>query len=127
VIVSTRIDNLSDVPLTSLSVIVVTNQPNLSVSATLDTNSLAGFASANLSIRIGASDATIVQSPVVLRVTSAEGVMAELTVIVRVEALQPRLTPSPSSLIAAMLRGAQTPIALTIANQGGIATGPLEV
>jgi len=43
VTVSTRIDNLSDVPLTGLTATVVTNQPNLSVSVSLNTNSLGGF------------------------------------------------------------------------------------
>ncbi len=124
---ATRIDNLSEVSLSGLNVVVVTNQPNLNVSVNLGTNALGGFGSATLGFVITAIDASILQSPVVLRVTSAEGALAELTIIVRVEPLLPRLVANPTSLQSAMQRGAQKPIAFTVLNQGGIATGPLQV
>src|SRR5207245_7195956 len=110
-----------------LSVVVVTNQPNLNVRVDLGTNALGGFASATLGFVITAIDASILQSPVVLRVISAEGAFAELTIIVRVEPLLPRLVANPASLQSAMQRGEQKPIAFTVVNQGGIATGPLQV
>jgi subtilase family serine protease len=124
---TTALSNLSDVPLSGLSVTVVTNQPNLTVTASLDANSLGGFGSANLKFSITALNPSIFQSPVVLRVTSAEGATALLTITVRVEALLPRLVTVPASLSGSMLRGTQTPLAFTLANQGGVATGPLQV
>src|SRR5207244_507091 len=84
--ITIHLDNLSDVPLTALSVTVVTNQPNLAVTASLETNALVGFGSANLRFIITALDPSIFQSPVVLRVSSAEGATATLTITVRVEA-----------------------------------------
>ncbi|HTD66094.1 MAG TPA: CARDB domain-containing protein, partial [Candidatus Limnocylindria bacterium] len=127
VVDSARIDNLSDVPLTALTAVVVTNQPNLTVNVSLSTNTLAGFSNAALVFSITAANAVIYQSPVVLRVTSAEGAVAEVIITVRVEALLPRLVVTPGSLLAAMLRGGQTSVPFTIANQGGLATGPLEI
>jgi uncharacterized protein (DUF697 family) len=124
---STRIDNLSDVPLTGLTAVVVTNAPNLTVTVALDTNTLGGFAAASLIYSIHAVDASYVQSPVVVRVSSAEGVEIDLVIFVRVEALHPRLTANPGTLRAAMQRGGQTTVAFTLANEGGVATGPLEV
>ena len=122
-----RVDNLSDVSLTGLTVTVVTNQANLVVNASLDTNSLAGFASANLSVSVHALNASIFQSPVVLHVASAEGAEADVTFLVRVESLTPKLVLNPGSLQGAMLRGGQKPLAFTVANQGGAPTGPLQV
>jgi hypothetical protein len=122
-----RVDNLSDVALSGLTVTVVTNQPNLVVSASLDTNSLAGFASANLTVSVKALDASIFQSPVVLHVASAEGAAADMTFLVRVESPAPKLVLNPGSLQGAMLRGSQKPLAFTVANQGGAPTGPLQV
>jgi hypothetical protein len=124
---STRVDNLSDVPLTSLSVTVVTNQPNLVVTPVLGTNHLGAFANTTLSLTVQALNASIVQSPVIVRITSAEGATVDFVFIVRVEALRPNLVLNPSSLQGVMLRGAQTPVAFTVANNGGVATGPLEV
>ena len=124
---STLINNLSDVPLTGLTVTVVTNQPSLSVTASLSTNKLDAFGSAQLNFSINAINATIFQSPVILRVTSAEGATADLLVVVQVDALRPRLVVTPSSLQGVMQRGAQTPFAFTVANQGGVPTGPLQI
>ena len=124
---STTLNNLSDIPLTGLTVTVKTNQPNLVVSASISTNTLAGFANASLNFTINALNASVFQSPVILHVTSAEGATADLTILVRVEALRPNLVVSPPSLHGAMQRGAQTPVAFTVANQGGVATGPLQI
>lgn len=124
---STALNNLSDVPLTGLTVTVVTNQPSLSVTASLSTNRLDAFGSARLNFSINALNASIFQSPVILRVTSAEGATADLVLVVQVDALRPRLVVNPTSLQGAMQRGAQTPVAFTLSNQGGIPTGPLQV
>src|SRR5581483_6896492 len=51
---STTVNNLSDIPLTGLTVTVVTNQPSLSVSVSLSTNRLDAFGSAKLNFRIPA-------------------------------------------------------------------------
>lgn len=110
---STRIDNLSDVPLTGLNAVVVTHQPNLVVTVSLSTNTLGGLTSATLGFGITALDASTYQSPIALRVTSAEGVVANVTLTVRVEALRPRLTANPASLESSMRRGAQTTVPFT--------------
>ncbi len=124
---STHLDNLSDVPLDGLSITVLTNQANLKITASLATNALSSFADVPLQFVITATDASIYQSPVVLQVTSSEGAVATLTIIVRVEALRPQLVASPGTLQSSMLLGAQTPLAFTLSNSGGAATGPLQV
>jgi len=124
---STALNNLSDTPLTGLTVTVTTNQANLAVSATVSTNVLDGFAAATLNFTITALNPSIYQSPVILHLSSAEGATADLTIMVRVEALRPTLVLNPTSLSKAMVRGVQTPVAFTILNQGGAATGPLQI
>jgi hypothetical protein len=123
----TRLNNLSDVPLTALSASVVTNSPNLALTVSLDTNALGSFAGANLQIGVTVLNPSVLQSAVVIRVTSAEGATADLTIFVRVQPLLPQLSSSPVSLSAAMLRGTQTPVAFTLSNKGGVPTGPLDV
>src|SRR5581483_9626358 len=70
---STTVNNLSDIPLTGLTVTVVTNQPSLPVSVSLSTNRLDAFGSAKLNFSINALNASVFQSPVILHVASAEG------------------------------------------------------
>ncbi|MBU6399153.1 MAG: hypothetical protein KGS61_02445 [Verrucomicrobia bacterium] len=123
----TTVANLSDVPLSNLVVTIVTNQPNLTVTASLDTNTLAGFATANLRLVVNAVNASIYQSPVVLHLATTEGATADLTVLVRVEALRPQLVANPASVQGAMQRGGQKTVAFSVANTGGVATGPLQV
>ncbi|HZR18708.1 MAG TPA: CARDB domain-containing protein [Verrucomicrobiae bacterium] len=124
---STTVNNLSDIPLTGLTVTVVTNQPSLSVSVSLSTNRLDAFGSAKLNFSINALNASVFQSPVILHVASAEGATADLVLVVQVDALRPKLVVNPTSLQGAMQRGTQTPFAFTVSNQGGVPTGPLQV
>ncbi|HUS33922.1 MAG TPA: CARDB domain-containing protein [Verrucomicrobiae bacterium] len=123
----TTVANLSDVPLTALTAQVLPTQPNLVATATLDTNVLGAFSVASLRVTIQALNATILQSPVVVRLTTAEGATADLNITARVEPLRPRLIATPSQLGGVMQRGAQTPKAVTIANQGGVPTGSLQI
>lgn len=123
----TSVANLSDVPLTGLTAQVLPTQANLVATATLDTNSLGAFSVASLRVTVHALNATVLQSPIVVRLTTAEGATADLNITARVEPLRPRLIATPSQLGGVMQRGSQTPKAVTIANQGGIPTGPLQV
>lgn len=123
----TTVVNLSDVPLTALTAQVLPTQPNLVATATLDTNALGAFSVASLRVTIQALNANVLQSPVVVRLATAQGATADLTIAARVEPLRPRLIATPSQLGGVMQRGAQSPKAVTIANQGGIPTGSLQV
>jgi len=124
---STLINNLSEVPLTGLTVEVVTNHHSLSVSASLDTNNLAGNGQATLTFVVTTVDSSAIQSPVVLQVTSAEGASETLVVTVRQQLLTPTLAATPSSLASGMVRGRQTTTTFKVTNNGGIDTGHLEI
>jgi hypothetical protein len=124
---TTRIRNLSDVPLTGLTVEVLEFDPSLNVTAQLETNRLAGDAEIPLHYTITPVNRTTVQSGVKLRVTSAEGATEVEVFTVRQEFLRPALVTAPGRLTSTMLRGAQTVVAFDVINQGGLATGPLEV
>ncbi len=122
---TTKIDNLSDVPLTGLSVQVVTNHPSLAVTANLSTNSLDGNGEITLAFGITALNTGAAESSVVLQVTSQEGATNTFSFRVRQQLLLPQLVATPGSLNGAMLRGGQTLATFTLANGGGAETGPL--
>jgi uncharacterized repeat protein (TIGR01451 family) len=124
---TTKIDNLSEVPLTGLNVQVVTNHPSLSVTANLSTNSLDGNGEITLAFGITALNTSAAESGVVLQVTSQEGVTNTLSFRVRQQLLLPQLVATPGSLNGAMLRGGQTLATFTLANIGGAETGPLNL
>jgi hypothetical protein len=124
---STRIRNLSDVALTGLVLEVVEHDPSLTVSANLETNRLAGDEEILVNYAITPVNRSVVQSGVRLRVTTAEGATDVQVFTVRQEFLRPALVTTPGRLSSSMLRGGQTLVNFEVANNGGLATGPLDV
>ncbi len=124
---TTQIANLSEVPLTGLSVQVVTNHPSLAVTANLSTNRLEGDGEITLGYAVTALDTSAAESGVVLRVSSDEGVTNTVTFRVRQQLLLPQLAATPSALNGAMLRGRQTIVTFTLVNNGGAETGPVDL
>ena len=125
--VSVTLQNLSEAPLTGLSVTLLGVAGNLTGAATLSTNFLVGQGAVTLTCKVSASDASIRQSGFTLQVTSAEGAAISLPVSVSVQPLLAVLVATPSQLGGAMLRGAQTIVQFDLVNLGGSASGPLNV
>ncbi len=124
---TTRIRNLSDVPLTGLVLEVTDFDPSLNVVASLETNRLAGEGEIVVNFVITPVNRSVVQSGVRLRVTSAEGAVDVQVFTVRQEFLRPALVTTPGRLGSSMLRGRQTVVNFEVANNGGLATGPIDV
>ena len=124
---STKVSNLSELPLTGMSVSVVAHHPSIAVTASLSTNTLPGSGELTLTFGVSAVDTSAAQSSVQLRVTSAEGASVDLLFNVRQERLLPRLVANPGSLATTMRRGGQSTVVFNVTNNGGRDTGPLDV
>ena len=124
---SASVENLSDIPLTDLSVMVLSNPPNLTVTASLSSNSLPGDATMRLGYVVTVPVGTTTGGPARLRVNSAEGVSADLDLRISVAPLTPHLQVTPTSLFAGMSRGEQSMVQFAVTNTGGCVSGPVHV
>ncbi len=123
--------NLTDIPLSDLQASVVGAPSNVSVSLTLGDGSpdqtLAGDGTLTLSYLAGATDTSTPSGSFTIEVTSHEGATVDIPVTFAVIAELPDVVASPSSLQAGMITGSQTIVQLTLNNDGGAASGPLQV
>jgi hypothetical protein len=118
--------NLGDTPLTGISAVVNGAPANLDVQITAP-DTLAPLGTATLSYTLDAADGTVNQSVVQVELSSAEGAVESLALLVDIAPEQPQLTASPSSLEAGMVRGGQNFVEFTVTNTGGAPTGALDV
>jgi hypothetical protein len=123
--------DLTPIPLSDLTAQVEGAPSNLSVAVTLGNGKpgqgLAGSSTLSLSYSATASDVSIPSGSFTIHVTSGEGASVDIPVSFTVVAIVPDVVASPSSLQAGMLIGSQTIVQLTLTNQGGAASGPLQV
>ena len=124
---SVAVANLSEVPLTGLNVSVASQMPNVTGSASFNTNTIAGLATETLTYVLNAADASTAQGTVTLHLTSAEGATLDVPLQVSVVALRARVIAVPGSLLAGMKRGDQAVVEFDLANLGGAPTAPLQV
>lgn len=120
------LENLGDVALSGLSAVIEGVPASLNVEAVVPD---ALPASSNVVLRYtvqSLADAAS-SSTVVIHVISAKAASADLPLHIRVEPRRPRLSATPSSLVAGMLRGQQTIVEFQVRNDGGSETGPLNV
>ena len=123
---SFEVQNLSREPLTGLAVTAVGLPEGVNVTATT-TNVLAGAGTNTVSFSFTTTLTNAQRFDGALRVTSAEGAVAELPVTVEVRPLRPQLVANPGSLVRGMARGRQTVVAFEISNLGGAPSGDLQV
>ena len=122
------LENLGDVPLTGLTVTVISNLAGVQVSPSLpEGNRLAGMATAPLGFALTANAGSAGQGVTVLRVTSTEGARLDVPVPVTVASVQPKLAVRPAELRAGMKVGGQAIVSFDVVNEGGAASGPIEV
>jgi len=121
------VENLSDVPLSGLSAVMVAGPGSPALGLSLATNALLGNGQLTLAYTINAPLGLSGQGNYRVRVAAAAGVNAEFTLPVTVERLRPRLVASPSSLTTGMKRGAQTAVSFGVTNLGGATAEPLSV
>src|SRR5688500_14775540 len=123
---SFELRNLSREPLTGVSVASV-NLPE-SVSVTVSTTNILAGAGTNLvSFSFTTTLTNSENFECILRVTSAEGAVAEVAVNVEVRPLRPQLVANLGSLVRGMVRGVQSVVAFEVSNLGGSPSGDLQV
>jgi hypothetical protein len=121
----------SDIALTDLTASVQGAPSNVDVSVTLGNGSsgqgLAAGGTIGLTYSATASGTSTPSGTFTIVVTSAEGATVDIPVGFNVIADVPDVVASPSSLQAGMIIGSQTIVQLTLNNDGGAASGPLQV
>ena len=124
---SVALSNLSEIPLTNATVVLPAMPGYLNAAFGLSGGIVPGNGSLQLAYTVTGLAPTRTPSPFTIRVTTAEGVTADLTVSVIVEPKKPRLVADPASISVGMVRGVQRVVEFQLANEGGAATGPLTV
>lgn len=118
--------NLGDTPLTGLTASVIGAPPEYTVSVEAP-SALAPFGEEPLTLTLGVNADTNLSRLFTVRVTSAEGAVADVIVTLTAESLRPRLVIAPESLVAGVVPGGQRFVEFSVANVGGAASGPLQV
>ncbi|WP_256872037.1 Calx-beta domain-containing protein [Nostoc sp. TCL26-01] len=122
-----KLQNLSNIGLSGLTASIVDAPSNWTVEVTPQKTSLAGNEEITVNYNITVPDDSLLYDQLQIRLNTTEGVTATLPVTVNVEQILPRLVADTSTLQASMLRGGQTLVEFTVTNQGGIASGALDI
>ena len=121
------LQNLTDIPITGITYSIdgAPQDWNIQVSAA---NTLAGNSNLPITYTITVpNNSPITQDTFNINLTSAEGVSTTLPVTINLRRIVPHLVANTNLLSNGMLRGQQTPIEFTVTNNGGIATGEVQV
>jgi len=88
---------------------------------------LDGESTGRLDYRINARDASLSRGRILIHLTSAEGAVLDIPVVIAITPLKPQLLATPGTLVQGMVRGSQSILAFEVANTGGAPSGDLEV
>ena len=124
---SVKLQNLSDVGLSGLTATINGAPSDWIVNVTPEKTSLAGNEEITVNYSINVPDHKWQYDNFSGFKHNCKGVTATLPVTVNVEPILPRLVADTSKLEASMLRGGQKLVEFTISNQGGIASGNLDI
>jgi ELWxxDGT repeat protein len=124
---SVKLQNLADLPLSGLTASVVDAPSNWTVTVTPEKSGLAGNEEITVNYQITVPDRSVLGDVFQLQLQTQEGVVATLPVTVNVELILPRLVADTSTIQSSMLRGGQNVVEFTVTNQGGAASGKLDV
>lgn len=120
------IANLTEIGLTGITHTPSPVPPGIAVEWTLPT-AIPPDGKAVAVFRADSLDQAPLDAGLWIDVSSTQGAQTRLPIRIRVKPLQPRLTASPGTLVAGMVRGDQTLVTFQVRNDGGAATGPLQV
>jgi hypothetical protein len=110
-----------------LSASVLSQPANLSVALSLTNTSVSGQALVPLTFSVRPSDLSQLQGLVTIQVNSAEGPVAQASLFVTIAPLRSVLATFPNTLYSAMPIGGQQRVQFTLANLGGVTTGPVTI
>jgi hypothetical protein len=124
--VSVDLENLGDTTLTGLSTSVQGAPSDVAVAA-VPPSSLAPFGHGTLSLGFLMPRETNLSATFTVRVSSAQGAVADVIVSLTARSRQPLLAITPASLEAGAVRGGQRLLEFSMANLGGGASDPVQV
>ncbi len=124
---SVIIQNLGNVPLTSITPQINNAPANLDIQITNWPQNLDGLGTGSMDYTIDAADASVREAMPEIQLTSSEGGTVILPLAVRVTSPLPSLVANPTSLSSGMVRGKQTLIQFQVTNQGNSPTAQLDV
>jgi hypothetical protein len=114
-------------PLNGIGITALNLPAGLTANATLPGTTLASGASLQAGITVTAAAGYSGNRSVTFRVTTTEGIQLDVPVQVNVNPLLPRLVMTPNPLRLSALRGTQKTAVVTLENQGGAASGPINI
>ncbi|MEL6896844.1 MAG: CARDB domain-containing protein, partial [Planctomycetota bacterium] len=115
-----QITNPSDQTITGLDAVIESGMPNISLNATIESNSLAAGESTHLVLDLHPDNAKIIDGNLQIDVLSDNASPLSVTVPVSVQSLRSRLTLQSGDLHAAIVRNRQTVLPIVVQNVGGI-------
>ena len=122
-----ELENLTDTSLTGITYEVEGAPSNWDIQVNAPTT-LAGDGTNAISYTINApNESLIIRDSFDINLTSTEGVTASLPVTVDLERIVPRLVADAGKITSGMLRGEQTIIEFELTNEGGAATGDIQL
>ncbi len=124
---SFQLNNAGETPLTGLSVQVVDAPAWLGVTVTPSAGDIGPLGEATFAVGLTGAAGGYGNGTFVVRITTAEGVVYDVPVTYEVRNLVPKLVATPGQLEAAMLVGGQRIVPFTIRNDGGAATGAMQI
>ncbi len=120
------LQNLSDVALSGIAATVQGLPADLAAQVNVG-NSLPGSGTLPVTFTVRSLDNVGLQGTAVIHFTSTQGATLDVPLQVTVNRLVPNLTANPAALTAGVLRGGQNVVSVTVINQGGAASGDLNV
>lgn len=124
---SFKLTNAGETPLTGLAVAFVDKPDWLGAVVTPSAADFGPLGEVIFSVALNGQTGGFGSGTFRIRVTTAEGVTYEVPVTFDVRNLVPKLVATPGQLTASMLVGGQRIVPFTLRNDGGAATGPLQV
>jgi hypothetical protein len=121
-----NIKNLSEIPLSGLAASVVGAPANVDVQLNVP-GALPASGTVELSYTATTTSTQRGSGTIQLKLTTTEGAVLTIPVNLRIEPLVPNLVANPGSLSRGMLRGAQTLVEFEVTNNGGAASGEVQV
>ena len=123
------LENLSSLPLNQLTVTILDQSAALNLTTELgNQGNLAGSGSIRLGYAITALQSSNQKSGTVrLKVSNPDGVALVIPVQITIEPHLPHLAALPSDILRSVVRGRQTLVEFEITNDGGLASGPLQI
>ncbi len=119
------VSNLSAQPITGVAARVLSGPPGWSTTLTFTSQELPAGGTAGLLYSIAPNSTGI--GTIVVQVTADGGVTNYHTLTLAVAPLTARLVAEPTSLFAGMVRGGQTVVNFVVHNEGGLASGLVNI